>query len=111
MDLDLAYCKIDNLCCMAYNENNDIADNKEYPDDQELCHGPDDMIDALETLKKAVNFLKEARYVLAHSDTTDGKTTSGRIITTDYGYVEDFFNAIEKELEQQKIDEEKKEIS
>jgi len=57
MNLDLAYCKIDNLCCMAFNENNNIADNKEYPDDKELCHGPDDMVDALETLEKAVDVL------------------------------------------------------
>ena len=57
MDLDLAYCKIDNLCCMAFNENNDIVDNKEHPDDKELCHGSDDMVDALETLEKAVDIL------------------------------------------------------
>jgi len=58
MDLDLAYCKIDNLCCMAFNEYNDIADNTEYPDDKELCHGPEDMIEALDTLEKAVNVMK-----------------------------------------------------
>ena len=106
MDLDLAYCKIDNLCCMAFNEYNNIADNKEYPDDKELCHGPEDMIEALDTLEKAVNFLKEAKYILEHSSETKGTATSGRVIINDFGYVQDFVNAVEKELEQQKIDEE-----
>ena len=106
MDLDLAYCKIDNLCCIASNKYKTLFDEaKKYPDEQ-LCKDAEDMIEALDTLEKAVNFLKEARYVLEHSDTTDGKATSGRIITTDYGYVEDFVNAIKKELEQQKIENE-----
>lgn len=55
MKLEEAYEKIDNLCCIAYNNDNSIVEN-EFKEPG-ICNGPEDMIDALETLKKAVDVL------------------------------------------------------
>lgn len=46
-------------------------------------------------LGKEVNaekLLKEIEFVLTHSTTTEGKTSSGKYIITDFGYVEEFFD-------------------
>lgn len=43
-------------------------------------------------------FLKEMFYVLEHSDTTTGKTSTGKTINTDFGYVVSFVDDIIKEV-------------
>lgn len=49
-------------------------------------------------------FLKEMFYVLEHSNTTAGKTTTGKTITTDFGYVISFVNDIIEEVKTHKED-------
>jgi len=48
-------------------------------------------------LGKEVNaekLLAEIEFVLEHSNTTTGKTSTGKTIITDFGYVEGFFNEL-----------------
>ena len=53
--------------------------------------GLDESIDIL-------TFLEEAVYVLNHSGETTGYATMGEEITTDYGYVDEFFDGVEEVL-------------
>ena len=42
----------------------------------------------------AEKLLAEIEFVLKNSSTTKGKMSNGSIITTDFGYVEEFFNEL-----------------
>lgn len=42
----------------------------------------------------AEKLLKEVEFILTHSTTTEGKTSSGKRISTDFGYVEEFFDEL-----------------
>lgn len=53
--------------------------------------GLDESIDML-------TFLEEAIYILNHSGETLGYATKGEKVTTDYGYVCEFFDGVEKVL-------------
>lgn len=47
-----------------------------------------------------ISFLKEMNHVIKTSSQTVGYTTSGKKITTDYGYVEDFLKQLKESLKQ-----------
>jgi len=47
-----------------------------------------------------IPFLKEMNHVIKNSSQTVGYTTSGKKITTDYGYVEDFLKQLKESLKQ-----------
>ena len=46
-----------------------------------------------------VSFLNEMNHLIKNSSQTTGYTTSGKKITTDYGYVEDFLKQLKEALE------------
>ena len=52
---------------------------------------------AMKFLGQEVNaekLLKEVEFVLTHSTTTAGKTSNDKCISTDFGYVQEFFNEL-----------------
>ena len=42
----------------------------------------------------AEKLLAEIEFVLKNSSTSRGSTSNGNIVSTDFGYVEDFFNEL-----------------
>ena len=48
------------------------------------------------------DFLKEFMYVVEHSGRCDGTTTTGKTISSDYGYIEGFINDIVEEVKSHK---------
>lgn len=42
----------------------------------------------------AEKLLKEIEFILTHSTTTEGKTSDGKCISTDFGYVQEFFDEL-----------------
>jgi tRNA A-37 threonylcarbamoyl transferase component Bud32 len=46
-----------------------------------------------------ISFLKEMSHLMKTASQTTGYTTSGKEITTDYGYVEDFLQQLKGALE------------
>ena len=65
MNLELAYNKIDNLCCIAVNKYDALFEEAEqYPDDN-LCEDADELIAALDTFEKLVSLEKQIGCPLA----------------------------------------------
>lgn len=48
------------------------------------------------------DFLKEFMYVVEHCNTTAGTTTTGKTISSDYGYIEGFIEDIVEEVKSHK---------
>ncbi len=61
MRLELAYNKIDNLCCIAVNKYNDLFEEAEQHPDDNLCEDAEELIAALDTFKKLVSLEKEIK--------------------------------------------------
>ena len=80
MDLEKAYNKIDNLCCLNYDTSQivnkcfkqlfregklvkpievDFFEGYKYSQDDDFCKNANEMVDALETIKELVNLHKE----------------------------------------------------
>ena len=52
------------------------------------------MVEFLGTKVNAEKLLAEIEFVLKHSRITTGFMSNGKIIITDFGYVDDFFHAL-----------------
>ena len=65
MDIEKAYNKIDNLCCLNSNKEGFFDGYKESNDD-DFCKDAHEMVEALETLRQCamiVNFFKECNII------------------------------------------------
>ena len=51
-----------------------------------------------------VRFLTECVYVLNNATMTTGTMTNGKVVKTDYGYVEDFINGIKEGMDHNEKD-------
>ena len=56
MDLKTAYNKIDNLCCLNSSTNSNFFDAYKETHDEDFCKDANEMIDALEVIREAVEF-------------------------------------------------------
>ena len=68
MDLKVAYNKIDNLCCLNSNDNSNFFDAYKETQDEDFCKDANEMIDALETIREAVEFQEKLQTIVSSSN-------------------------------------------
>ena len=59
MDLEKAYNKIDNFCCLNSAGNSNFFDAYKDTQDEDFCKDANEMVEALETIKEVVDLQKE----------------------------------------------------
>ena len=68
MDLKTAYNKIDNLCCLNSSSNSNFFDAYKETHDEDFCKDANEMIDALETIREAVEFQDKLKTLITTSN-------------------------------------------